>query len=375
MQLQFDSSGSVEGFAASLQALASRADVAAIVVLACDENGWQPEDVDPLLQTAEVPVSGGIFPQIAYQGGHHAKGTLLLGLAVAPEFGVIEGLSDARAEYEEALLPLAEQWPEACGEQTYLVIVDGLASRISALIESLFYTFGLENNFIGGGAGSLSFEKRACVITPQGLKKDAALIALLPVPSSIGVTHGWEPVSEAFTVTSSERNVVKSIDWEPAGTFYARMIHAHSGQDISVDNFFSVAKSYPLGISRLGAEMVVRDPLMMNEQGELTCVGEVPEGCMVKLLNGNPDTLIAAAADAREQAMANHQGSSRVPTDWLLIDCISRVLFLGDDMTRELQAVGQGEAVFGAFTLGEIANSGSDYLAFYNKTIVLSVLG
>ncbi|WP_216601397.1 FIST C-terminal domain-containing protein [Vreelandella azerica] len=114
---------------------------------------------------------------------------------------------------------------------------------------------------------------------------------------------------------------------------------------------------------------------MMNEQGELTCVGEVPEGCMVKLLNGNPNTLIAAAAHAREQAMAQHKGSTPTSADWLLIDCISRVLFLGDDMTKELEAVGQGEAVFGAFTLGEIANSGSDYLEFYNKTIVLGVLG
>lgn len=375
MQLQFDSSGSAEGFAISLQTLAARVDVAAILVLACDENGWQPEDVDPLLTTSEVPVFGGIFPQIAYQGGNHVKGTLLVGLASAPETGVIEGLSDADAEYEQALLPLAERWSETCGGQTYLVIVDGLASRISALIESLFYTFGLEHNFIGGGAGSLSFEKRPCVITPQGLKKDAALVALLPVPSSIGVTHGWEPVSEAFTVTSSERNVVKSIDWEPAAAFYTRMIHAHSGQDLSIDDFFSVAKSYPLGISRLGAEMVVRDPLMMNEKGELTCVGEVPEGCMVRLLNGNPDTLIAAATHAREQALAAYQGSTLASTDWLLIDCISRVLYLGDDMTKELQAVAQGEAVFGAFTLGEIANSGNDYLDFYNKTIVVGLLG
>lgn len=375
MQLHFDASGTMEGLATSLGALISQADIAAILVFACDANGWQPETLDPLLIAVEMPVFGGVFPQIAYQGGNHVKGTLLVGLDAVPELGVVERLSDVDAEYEEALLSLAERWPEASGEQTYLVIVDGLASRISALIESLFFTFGLENNFIGGGAGSLSFEQSPCVITPNGLKKDVALIALLPVSSSIGVAHGWEPVSEAFTVTSSERNVVKSIDWEPAAVFYARMIHAHSGQDINSGNFFSIAKSYPLGIARLGAEMVVRDPLMMNKQGELTCVGEVPEGCMIKLLNGNPDTLIAAATHAREQATSQYQAFERVPTDWLLIDCISRVLFLGDDMSKELQVVGQDKPVFGAFTLGEIANSCSDYLAFYNKTIVVAVLG
>jgi hypothetical protein len=74
MQLQFDSSGTVEGFAASLQALASRANVAAILVLACDENGWQPEDVDPILQAAEVPVFGGIFPQLPIRAAIMSKG-------------------------------------------------------------------------------------------------------------------------------------------------------------------------------------------------------------------------------------------------------------------------------------------------------------
>ncbi|NOR26157.1 MAG: hypothetical protein GQ542_17575 [Desulforhopalus sp.] len=36
--------------------------------------------------------------------------------------------------------------------RTLFVLVDGYATRISSLIEALFNIFGLELNFIGGGA-------------------------------------------------------------------------------------------------------------------------------------------------------------------------------------------------------------------------------
>lgn len=373
MQQHFEASGTVEGFSNALQTLTAQEGVQAVLVLACDENGWTPDTIDTHLQAAPVPVMGGIFPQIAYKGTNYRQGTLLVGVNSTPNIGVVEGLSAEQTQFEEALATIEATWPEQTSPQTYFVVVDGLSSRISAFVESLFFTFGLEHNFIGGGAGSLSFVQRPCLITPTGLKEDAALVVRLPIPSVIGVAHGWKPISDAFTVTSSERNVVKSIDWEPAAELYARLIKAHSGQQINADNFFSIAKSYPLGIARLDAELIVRDPLMMNAQGEITCVGEVPEGCRMMLLHGNPGTLMGAATCAHRQATSHL--APKEQADLLLIDCISRVLFLDDMITHELKEVSKGQNVFGAFTLGEIANSGSDYLAFYNKTVVLGALG
>ncbi|WP_404375797.1 FIST signal transduction protein [Vreelandella aquamarina] len=373
MQLMFEPTGTPEAFGAALTALAAQAGVEAVLVLACDANGWQPEYIDTWLMGACVPVIGGIFPQIAYQGQNHTQGTLLIGMADAPHIGVVEGLSDPTADFAQTVEVWAEQWPLEAAEGTHLVLVDGLASRIGALLESLFFTLGLNHNFIGGGAGSLSFEQRPCIMTPQGLRCDVALVALLPVASFIGVTHGWTPISDSAIVTSSDRNVIKSIDWQPAADVYKAMIYAHSGENITHANFFSIAKSYPLGIAKFGAEMVVRDPLKMTQDGAVVCVGEVPEGCTVKLLHGNPESLIAAAGQAREAAFAAAPKGQVFP-DCLLIDCISRVLFLEDDMARELEAVSQQGQVFGAFTLGEIANNGSDYLEFYNKTTVLGLL-
>ena len=60
------------------------------------------------------------------------------------------------------------------------------------------------------------------------------------------------------------------------------------------------------------------------------------------------------------------------------MDCISRALFLEHEFELELQAIAEqftdNHAMFGALVLGEIANSGSGYLEFYNKTTVVSLL-
>ncbi|EQD46615.1 hypothetical protein B1A_14553 [mine drainage metagenome] len=53
------------------------------------------------------------------------------------------------------------------------------------------------------------------------------------------------------------------------------------------------------------------------------------------------------------------------------MDCISRALFLEQDFRQELAVIHSPAPMLGALTIGEIANSGQDYLEFYNKTAVV----
>ncbi|MBK1733783.1 histidine kinase [Halorhodospira abdelmalekii] len=372
VRVHFEPSGTLDGLAAALQTLASEPESGALMVLACDANGWSAEALDPVLKTCTVPVFGGIFPQVAYHNQNYERGSLLIAFDAAPEVACVPGLSEEEADFDERVESATEHWGHAEGETTLLVFVDGLSSRISALVEGLFVNFGLENNFIGGGAGSLSFQKKPCIFTNDGLFADVALLVRLPLRSSIGVTHGWQPVSDPLKVTGARGNVITTLDWEPAFTVYQRLVKAHSGVEVRAEDFFAVAKSYPFGMTKLGAEVVVRDPLMVENESDLVCVGEVPEGSFVRLLNGTPETLIEAAEKARQIALPESVGSSFGCC--LFIDCISRVLFLGERIADELYAVGSEYPVCGAFTLGEIANSGDAFLEFYNKTSVFGVL-
>lgn len=344
-----------------------------LMVLGCDQNQWPADELNALLTRLKTPVIGGIFPAIIINNQQHDNGAIVLGLEESPEIARVTGMSDPAANYEAQLLAQrVERWQDLGEQSTLLVLVDGLASRISALVEDLFFVFGLENNFVGGGAGSLSFEQQPCIISPLGLEADVAIVVRLPRASTIGVTHGWSSIGDAMEVTEAERNIIKTLNWQPAFEAYKSVVDTHSAVPIVRDAFFDTAKSYPLGLHKIGGAMVVRDPLMVQNENELICVGEVPQGAFVRVLNGNASSLLTAARQAR-QIVSPEPGNAE--GQLLLFDCISRALFLGSAIGQELSALTRNETAFGAFTLGEIANNGKDYLEFLNKTTVLARIG
>lgn len=378
MQTLFDSSGGQQVFCDHLTTLLNNPSVVTIVVLACDENGWNKDWLDPLLKTATKPILGGIFPQILYKKAHYQRGSLCIGLPLPIEYCLLNDISDTtqNGKNETLLQASSESW-QSESRGTLLVIVDGLSTRISALLDSLFDHFALDKNIFGGGAGSLSLMQQPCILTPEGVLADAALLINIPINSAIGVAHGWEAVSSSFKVTKSERNIIRSLDWRPALEVYAEVVGEHSGRQLDTLDFFATSKAYPFGIKKISNEMIVRDPISIDEDGGLICVGEVPEGSFVHILHGQADRLISAAAKARGTAetRSQEQFSRHLPVV-ILVNCISRALFLGSRMSDELAAVSLQDTspMIGALTLGEIANSGRDYLEFYNKTCVVCLL-
>ncbi|HNX74340.1 MAG TPA: FIST N-terminal domain-containing protein [Candidatus Rifleibacterium sp.] len=370
----FESTGTLSALKEAWNNHAKNPAIKSLMILACDANNWEAPQIDPWLKALPIPVFGGIFPQVIYDRKNFATGTLLIGLEVVPEIICVKGLSDPESVFDEQLIPFADRWedPETPGGETFVVFVDGLSKRIAALIQSMFFCFGLHRNFIGGGAGSLSFQQKPCLITPEGLLENAAVVAKLPIACGTGVAHGWQAISNGMKVTEAEGNVLKTLDWQPAFQVYRELVELHSGQTFTDNNFFEIARSYPFGITRLDTEVIVRDPLMKNASDGLVCVGEVPAGCFVRLLNGNPETLIAAASYARE--LAEKTGPCRSGSaNAFIIDCVSRVLFLGGRISEELEAAAGQHRLFGALTLGEIANNGRDYLEFFNKTTVVGI--
>jgi len=376
MRALFETNDTITMFQQLANSLSAIDDVQSLMVFGCDNNEWLPEEIDPVLKALSKPVFGGVFPKIIY--GQHAynKGVLVVGLPYKPEILIVPELSNPEADYNRVLEASSDEWmnQEIAHNDTIFVFVDGLSKCISSLVDAMFMAFGLDRNYIGGGAGSLSFRQKPCLITPQGLIMDAGLIVKVPLRSSVGVAHGWQPISDSMKVTESERNTILTLDWIPAFDRYRELVEAHSRRVFTTDNFFSIARGYPFGINKLGGEVVVRDPLNTDGGKGLVCVGEIPAGSFVHLLNGTKETLIAAAEKAALLARDSAPEGILENAPTLFIDCISRALFLEEGIDEELKAVsGKGE-LFGAMTLGEIANSGSDYLEFYNKTSVVSIL-
>lgn len=363
MKRHLEPSGSIAALKHSLDSLVNEG-AKGVMLLSCDANGYTPDTLNPLLLDMPVPVFGGIFPQILYGDQRLEKGSVLLGLFTdTPYVQIIENISDPATNISDIVAGIDE-----ISFSTMFVYVDAFATAIDKLIDELYFEFGLSNNFIGGGAGSLSFEQKPVVITPQGLLQDAAVLARTAARSTVGVSHGWQRISGPFQITKAQGNTIEELDFAPAFNTYRKVVEQHSGLVFDEGNFFDIAKAFPFGINKLGSENVVRDPISVDEEGALICVGSVSEGEFVDILHGDNHSLISAAQKAGEAVTSSTTGKGIV-----LIDCISRVLFLEDAFQQELDAVaGLGEELVGALTLGEIANSGQDYLEFYNKTIVVA---
>ena len=353
-----------------ISTLENNINVKSILILACENDLDATIDVDSILKKCKLPIFGAIFPQIIYQNQNYSSGTLVVGIEQFVKTSVIHELSNPNLVFED----IFEIAPFEQDCKTVFLFVDAFARRIPAFIEGFFNIYGLEFNVIGAGAGHLDLVQHPCIFTNDGLLQDAAIIVGINVDSGVGVKHGWKDLSGPYKASSAVKNTLFSLDEEDAFSLYKRIIKEDSGKEISAKNFFEIANAYPFGISRLGVEKIVRDPFKVSEDGSIFFLGNIPQGVYLHILKGDSDSLIEAAADASSQAQKNLI-SNNINKSILFIDCISRVLFLKEDFSSELNAVYNPKIpMIGALTLGEIANNKKEYLEFYNKTAVVAII-
>ena len=368
------SSDAGEIVTAIAEAAPQKDDVVAILI--GEKNRPNVEQLISGLNAKGISFFGGIFPGIIHGESRYEEGVIAIVLPALAKPLLIRGLETEQIEIPEVDDEL-EIITDTGSPYTALVLVDGLTSNVASFLTELFNSFGDSVSYLGGGAGSLSLQQEPCIFTRDGLFQDAAVVTFVKLHSGLGVHHGWQEIAGPLVATSTRKNVVAELNWRNAFEVYREIVEADAGVELTREGFFDVSKGYPFGMVKEGAEHIVRDPIAANEQGELVCVGEVPENTVLSILKGASDSLVQAAGQAAEDSRAM-EGK---PFQSLVIDCISRVLFLEDGFGRELSAVrralataGRASVPEGALTLGEISSSGEGLLEFYNKTIVVGVL-
>lgn len=368
MVTYLDTTGTVEALSQLLDSMQARSDVAGVAILAADGNGFSPDALDPILHQARIPVFGAIFPAIIYRGKTYTKGTIVLGLPVEPRIVTVLHLSQRDAYPPNLLAGLGEPTQSS----TAFLWVDSLAQAANALLDVHYNHFGPAFRVLGGGAGSLDLTQKPCIMSNAGLVADAAVFAVVDLPSGIGARHGWVKLSGPYHVTESEKNVIRSLNWRPAATIYAAAVANAAGTVPEAERFYDVARNFPFGLQRYGVERIVRDPFLMDGTS-LVCVGDVPQGALVDILTGSQESLLVAADEALRLAETRLADVGPVKTVFL-VDCVSRMMFLEERFASELgrMTVPNVEMV-GVLSLGEIAGTGQDYPAFYNKTAVVGV--
>ena len=337
-----------------------------ILIISCDENNYNIQEVNNILQKHTIPIIGAIFPQIIYKNKNYKKGTILVPLDDYLDILLIKNLSSST---NKVLDEKIEKHYDVLSKDTKMmfVFVDALSKNISNLISTLFDNFGLSINYIGAGAGSLSFKKKPSIFTNTGIHEDCAVIASSKLNSEIEVKHGWTPISQALKVTKSKDDRVIELDYKPAYQVYKEIVEKYSKKSISKENFSDIAKDYPLGINKLQGDIIVRDPIRL-EDTSLICIGKINENSFISVLKGEVPSLTSTNLQAKEKTIIKKENYFV-----LFINCISRILFLEEDFPKEFDIVkDEKPVIIGALTLGEIANNKKHYLEFYNKTTVIA---
>jgi len=320
------------------------------------------------LNKNDIPFLGGVFPKVIFDNQLHDTG-----IVVNYIDNVISSFVTHKLEQKQYTIPTQE----LSDHKTYCTfsIVDGLTGNISHYLSELYRTFGNYSVYLGGGAGSLTLKQQPCLFNNDGFYMNAAISIIYETKCSIGVKHGWKKIKGPIIATKTEKNVIQALNWRNAFEVYKEIIENDSKKEITSDNFFSISKGYPFGVIKENAECIVRDPIATNEKGELICVGEVLSNTVLDVLKGDEDNLIASAKEAANIAIKNATN----PTSAIIVDCISRVLFLEDKFQEELDTVidvlkykKKELPISGALTLGEIS-SYNNYLELFNKTIVVGL--
>ena len=176
-------------------------------------------------------------------------------------------------------------------------------------------------------------------------------------PSASLVGHGWRTVGEPMIVTHSAHGDVYTLDDHPARTAYLDRLGAPMQTYTDPAAFMDFARTHPVGIRRRSG-LEIRDvgsDRYVNEAW-LRSNGEVPEGGVIWLMEGDVDSGLSAAERACREAVAGLGGQP--PLGMLAFDCVSRRRLLGDERTKAsvdhmLKSSG-GAPVAGFYTWGGV---------------------
>lgn len=336
-----------------------------LLIFVAEKSAAETEPLIDLFNKYNIKIFGGIYPTIIQDTKNYHDGFLVIKVPYVQEvvkFSIKDESSFKEIENLEEI-------------KTAILLIDGMVSETDSLLRKIYGLLNNNINIVGGGAGFMTLTQQSCLFTNDGLFEDGAILALMKNQSKIGVKHGWEVFAGPFIATSTEKNIIKELNWRPAFEVYKEVIEANSDNKFTETNFLDISKIFPFGIYKEGTEFVVRDPLSVNENGEIICISEVPENSTLQILTGDPEKLIVAAKVVAEDTFQNGNNT----TCLMVFDCITRVMYLDNQFEEELKAMkdvysGRSCKIRGVSTLGEIASSGMGFVDFYNKTIVASSL-
>jgi len=270
--------------------------------------------------------------------------------------------------------------------KAFVMLPDVLAGNGADIVRGVLDSLGPNFPVVGGASGDdFAFKKTYQYVNDKVYSGAVVGLGLAGnFKIGIGVKHGWIPVGEPMKVTKSSGAVIHEINGSPAVKIYEDYFGQEEAKILRTEALAKLAITYPLGMKVSGSdELLIRDPIAVDEHGSITCAAEIPEGSEVRLMIGSREEAVKVAKIAAEEAVAQLDGSA--PKAVIVFNCIARNKLFGDKSGEEIsaiqEAVGNQVPLIGFYTYGEQAPLGGEVKniekcnsAFHNETVVICVL-
>jgi hypothetical protein len=352
-----------------------------VLVMLPEAEKYAVPGLQTLCRQQQIPLCGAIFPQLIYANQFHGAGICLLRFDTMPFVVLHDRLPcDAAGAAATAETIAADVSPYLDDEipATLFLLLDAMLPNISTLLDELYLRLTNRVHYAGVNAGSETFQAMPCLFDSQRHGENGVLVLLLKPHQGAILEHGYQIQDNLLPATSTAGNRIIQIDWRPAFEVYQELVRTQFGVEINRENFYQYAVHFPFGILRANHNVLVRIPVMLDDDNALFCIGEVPAHAMLALLEA-PKVDSLTTLKTLQHGLSQLQGDT-AGRELLLFYCAGRRLHLGDvAATEELRAfseVTQAGAVAGALALGEIGGSTLwGYPLFQNATLVTAAWG
>ncbi|WP_296508519.1 FIST N-terminal domain-containing protein [Rhodoferax sp.] len=260
------------------------------------------------------------------------------------------------------------------GLRAIVLLGQGVQINGTALIQGMTREVGADIPVVGGLAGDSGAFVQTAVMDGQGVSATRLVCAGLygdDLRVSHGVFGGWSPFGPARRITKADRNVLFSLDGEPALAMYKRYLGDYA-KDLPASGLL-----FPFSVvaTNEAADGLLRTILSVDEAaGSITFAGEVEEGGYVRMMQAGTDALVQGAEQAA-QALQLQETNGLA----LMVSCVGRKLVMGGRVEEEIEAVaavlGADATLAGFYSYGEISpahNRASCLL--HNQTMTITYL-
>ncbi|WP_437669880.1 FIST signal transduction protein [Sorangium sp. So ce131] len=301
-----------------------------------------------------------------------------VGCAAARELRADHGKS-VRAALSEIDEATSSGGPRSGAPNSILVLADAFACDGDELVAALRQSVPPHTRVFGGTAGDGWTFEGARVFLGRKALTDAAIIVRLSHRHrvNIDVLHGFRAAEGGrdFTITDIERNVLKTLDGQPAARVYEEEL-SRLGLRSSGEGLLQTMAKHALGAKTpFGEALKIRSPLAIRGDGAVVLTGGLARGQVVRVVNAASDSLLQAAKSLATKVL----GPLPAVSGSLVFDCASRLRLLGDRYREEVRALqspnSPSHPTFGMACYGQIAKFGGSVEGFHNTSAVMVAWG